>query len=191
MKFKMSDKSLFALLLRSPWWISFVIAAVLGAVASALLPQAVSGVGMFMGFPFVVIGTLAAWRQCQAPKPAHVAQALQRCAAMSWNEFADAIEQAYARQGYAVTRLNQAAADFSLEKQGKLTVLSCKRWKAASHGVGVLTDLEALRQSMGAQDASYIALGSVSENASRFAKEQGIYLMPELELAKLFMQSGT
>ena len=183
MKFKMSDKSLFALLLRSPWWISFV----LGLVASALLPAPVSAVGMLFGFPFVVIGTMAAWRQRNAPKPAKVALALNRCAAMSWNEFADAIDLAYTRQGYAVTRLSGPAADFSLEKLGRITLLSCKRWKAANHGVGVLTDLEALRQTMGAQDATYISLGAVTDNARRFAKEQGIYLMPELDLAQIFM----
>lgn len=188
MKFKMPEKSLFALLLRSPWWISFVVAAVLGLVASALLPPSMAGVGMLSGFPFVVIGTMAAWRQRQAPNPTHVAQALQRCAAMSWNEFADAIEQAYTRQGYSVTRLSALAADFSMEKQGRVTLLSCKRWKAASHGVGVLTDLEAMRQALGAQNATYIGLGSVTENASRFAKEQGIYLMPELELAQIFIR---
>ena len=187
MKFKMSDKSLFALLLRSPWWISFVVAAVLGLVASALLPAPVSAVGMLFGFPFVVIGTMAAWRQRNAPKPAQVAQALQRCAAMSWSEFSDAIDLAYTRQGYAVTRLSGPAADFSVEKQGRITLLSCKRWKAANHGVGVLTDLEALRQTMGAQDVTYIGLGAVTDNARRFAKEQGIYLMPELELAQIFM----
>jgi restriction system protein len=188
MKFKMSDKSLFALLLRSPWWISFVVAAVLGLVASALLPAEVSGLGMLFGFPFMVIGTMAAWRQRNAPKPAEVAQALSRCSAMSWGEFADALELAYTRQGYAVTRLNASAADFSLDKQGRTTLLSCKRWKAASHGVGVLTDLEALRQTMGAQDATYIGLGTITENARRFATAQGIYLMPEMELAQLFMR---
>ena len=30
MQFKMSDNSLFAMLLRSPWWLSFVIALLLG-----------------------------------------------------------------------------------------------------------------------------------------------------------------
>ncbi|MEN9329226.1 MAG: hypothetical protein RLZZ484_414, partial [Pseudomonadota bacterium] len=38
MKWKMSDRSLFAVLLRSPWWVSFVLAAALALAASALLP---------------------------------------------------------------------------------------------------------------------------------------------------------
>jgi restriction system protein len=37
-KFKMAEKSLFALLLRSPWWISFVVVGLIVLAAGALLP---------------------------------------------------------------------------------------------------------------------------------------------------------
>jgi restriction system protein len=40
MKLKMSEKSLFAILLRSPWWWSFLIAAVLMLLARVFLPEA-------------------------------------------------------------------------------------------------------------------------------------------------------
>ena len=39
MKFKMAEKSLFAILLRSPWWISFVVVGVIVLAAGALLPK--------------------------------------------------------------------------------------------------------------------------------------------------------
>ncbi|MDO8420135.1 MAG: restriction endonuclease, partial [Rubrivivax sp.] len=39
MKFQMAKNSLFATLLRSPWWISAVIALVLGLLGAALLPD--------------------------------------------------------------------------------------------------------------------------------------------------------
>jgi len=38
--FKLPRNSLFAMLLRSPWWISFAVAGVLSLVAMALLPEA-------------------------------------------------------------------------------------------------------------------------------------------------------
>ena len=40
MKWKMSDKSLFALLLRSPWWISIAVFVGFALLARALLPPA-------------------------------------------------------------------------------------------------------------------------------------------------------
>ena len=38
MKLKMSENSLFAILLRSPWWISMVLVAVFALASGALLP---------------------------------------------------------------------------------------------------------------------------------------------------------
>ena len=38
--FKMSDRSLFAVLLRSPWWISFAVAAAVGFACYSLFPGA-------------------------------------------------------------------------------------------------------------------------------------------------------
>lgn len=38
MKLKMAEKSLFAILLRSPWWVSFSLVAVFALASKALLP---------------------------------------------------------------------------------------------------------------------------------------------------------
>ena len=38
MKFRMAPNSVFAVLLRSPWWVSLAIAAALALAAAALLP---------------------------------------------------------------------------------------------------------------------------------------------------------
>ena len=77
MKWKMSDKSLFALLLRSPWWISIAVFAGFALLARALLPPAYVWTGLFGGLPFLVIGVIAARRQWLAPKPAQLAQQLR------------------------------------------------------------------------------------------------------------------
>jgi restriction system protein len=37
MKWKMSDRSMFAVLLRSPWWVSFIVVAAISLASSALL----------------------------------------------------------------------------------------------------------------------------------------------------------
>ena len=83
MKFKMSEKSLFAVLLRSPWWISFVLVAVIALVAGALLPEQYKGVGMLGGFPFFVIGCMALWRQRNLPSPALVEKGLEKLGGMA------------------------------------------------------------------------------------------------------------
>ena len=64
MKLKMSENSLFAILLRSPWWISLLIVAVITLLSFALLPEAYVGFGVMGAFPFLVIAVLAARKQC-------------------------------------------------------------------------------------------------------------------------------
>lgn len=187
MKLKMSENSLFAVLLRSPWWISFLVVAAIALASGALLPAPYVAFGMMGGLPFLVIGVIAAWRQWRAPSAARVAEALARAGAMSWRDFSAAIEQALGRQGYAVTRLNSAAADFSLVKGGRVTLLSCKRWKAANQGIEPLRDLLAAKAAQEAHQCTYISLGPMTDNARRFAQEHGIHLMSDIELAQLVL----
>ena len=185
MKLKMSENSLFAILLRAPWWISMVVVVLFALASRALLPEPYVAFGMMGGFPFLVIGIVAAWRQWHAPSPARLAAALKAAGAMSWRDFSSAIERAYRQQGYTVTRLDSSAADFSLSKGGRTTLVCCKRWKAASHGSNALRDLVAAQEAQGAQQSTYISLGPVTDKARRFAQEQGIHLLSENELARL------
>lgn len=185
MKLKMSEKSLFAFLLRSPWWISMGVVAVFALASRALLPEPYVAYGVIGGFPFLVIGVMAAWRQWRAPSLARLAETLSQAGAMSWRDFSSALERAYGHQGYAVTRLNNASADFSLLKSGRTTLVSGRRWKAANQGVDAVRDLVAAKETQGAQQATFISLGPVTDKARHFAQEHGIHLMSGNDLAQL------
>lgn len=184
MKLKMSENSLFAILLRKPWWISILIAAVVSLAASMLFPRAYAAYGVSAGFPFLVIGIIAAVRQWRAPGAALVAHTLEAVTAMSWRDFADALEAAYRRDGHEVKR-RDGGADFELAKGGRKTVVSGKRWKAANTGIEPLRELVAAAESCGAHDKVYITVGQLSDNARRYADEQGIRVVRENALAEL------
>ncbi len=185
MNLKMKPNSLFAILLRSPWWISFGLVGLVALLSMALLPQEYRAVGVMGGFPFLVIGCIAAWRQWQAPSPARLARALELAQGMSWPEFSTAIEQSFGSQGYAVSRLSGKAADFQLLKAGHGTLVCSKRWKAANHGVEALRELVCARVARNAAQCMYISLGEVSDTARRFAQEHGVELVSGQQLAVL------
>ncbi len=188
MKFKMSDKSLFAILLRSPWWYSFLIAAVLLLLARVFLPEAFRAVGMLSSIPFAVLGVVAAWRQRDKPSPERVSMALDQLAQMPWKQFLPIMEQAFVQQGFTVTQLNSNAADLQLEKLGRVTLVSCKRWKAATLGVEVLRDLKAMQVSQEASYSACISLSLPTGVALKFAKENAIQLICQDELASLCLK---
>ena len=187
MKFKMSEKSLFAVLLRSPWWVSMGVFVVFGLAARALLPADFAWAGLFGGLPFLVIGVMAARRQWLAPSPARVAQQLELVSNMGWSEFAQALKSAYTRQGYVVSPCEDRGADLQLVKSGQTTLLSCKRWKAATLGVQSLQELVAARQRQDASHAACISLGQVSDTARSYATSHSVRLIGPDELAALML----
>ena len=180
--FKPRKNSLFAVLSRSPWWISLLIAAALFFGIRVFLPDMVAFASTL---PFACIAAYAAWRQAQVPSAARVTDVLGRLRDMSWNDFSDTLAGAFRRQGYAVTTLTGSAADFELRKDGRATLVECKRWKVASTGIGPLKELHAQWKACGAADCMYVAAGDFTANARAFALEKGIRLIADVELTKL------
>ena len=185
MNFKMAEKSLFAILLRSSWWVSFAVAAGIVAVARMALPERYLLGGMLGAVPFLGIGFVAAWRQLRAPNAARVASDLERIEAMSWREFSNAIEDAFRHGGHGTRRLEGSAADFEMTKAGRTSLVSCKRWKAASTGVESLRDLDALTKARDAHEGIYIVIGGVTDNARRYAAGSNVRVLEGIELAQL------
>jgi restriction system protein len=178
----MAKNSLFAILLRQPWWASAGIAAVLALLAWVLLPVTFRAGGVLGCFPFVVIAVMAAWRQRHTPSPARVAQTLEATRGMAWPAFSALLEQAFARDGYTPQRRG-GGADFELVRQGRRTLVSARRWKSARTGLEPLRELQSAREAAEVQDAIYIGLGELSEQAAAFAAQQRISVWQGDELA--------
>lgn len=184
MKFEMSPNSLFAVLLRSPWWISFAITVGFIAIARAVLPAEYVVVGAFGSAPFFVIGCIAAWRQLRAPSAARVVAALSAIRGMPWATFSQAVEDAFGRDGHAVARhAGGAAADFELTKNGRVTLVNCRRWKAERTGIEPLRELVATREARDADACIYVTTGEVTANARTFAASNGVRILEGAELA--------
>lgn len=186
MKFQMSEKSLFAILLRSPWWVSLGLAVVLSGLAGALLPLQYKLVGVLGTFPFMVIAAMAAWRQWRAPSARKVEALLERLGGLAWSEFSELLEQSLTRQGYQYRALEGHAADYRLERQGQVTLLSCRRWKAANQGLEAIKSLQEVCQQEGATGL-YLSCTPVSASAARHAQTAGLRLVNGRALAVLLL----
>ncbi len=178
----MNENSLFAILLRSQWWVSLLIAAALVGLLRFFMPTVYA---VAAALPFLVIGAIVAWKQLRAPSGRRIAAALERLRAMPWPEFAAAVGKAYAAQGYEVQRLDDARADFALVRNGYTTLVACKRWKATRTGTEPLRELDAARQARDARECVYLAAGEVTAQARTLAAERNIRLLEGPEVAKL------
>ena len=195
----MAKNSLFAVLLRSPWWVSLAIAAGIGVAAMALLPPDWRGVALFSGFPFVVLSGMAAWKQWFVPSAARVQQTRQAVAAMAWPAFSRLLEDAFKRDGYSVQRGSGDAVDFVLERKGRRMFVSARRWKSARLGLETLRALQAAREAAETDvatnsatnsatglktDALCISLGELTDSARPFAAAHRVAVWQAPEIAQ-------
>ncbi len=185
MKIKMSEKSLFAALLRAPWWVSFLVMLAVALVAGALLPDAYKTAGMLGAFPFFVIGVMAAWRQRNAISASRIQELLEQARGMGWRDFSVLVEEALRQQGFVVTRVTDGPADFLIEKNGRVTLVSAKRWKAATVGAEHLRELLAARESRDAFSCTCMSLGVFSQAAVDLANNSPMQLLGSANIAQL------
>ena len=185
MKLKMAKNSLFAILLRSPWWISMAVVAVFALASAALLPPKYVVFGLMGAIPFLVIGGVAAYREMRAPSQKTIDLTLAAAAAMSWREFNQTLEQAYRRLGYEVRPSKAAAVDLELTRNAQTTLVSAKKWKAASHGIEPLRALSGARQTQDASHCIYVTLGELNDQTRRFAQHNTIELVNGAALVQL------
>ena len=193
MKFKMSERSLFAVLLRSAWWISALLAVAVGLTAAALLPSEFKLAGGLSGFPFAVIGVMAAWRQWRLPSPARVAATAEAVQALAWPAFAELLTQAFQRDGYTVQRAKSDAFDFHLSRAGSVRLVAARRWKSQSTGLAPLKALQAARAAEAeasgvaerSVDALLISLGELTDNARPYAQSQAITVWRAADLTQV------
>jgi restriction system protein len=181
MKLELHRNSLFAILLRSPWWVSGLAAAAVFGLTRMLMAVEFAA---FAASPFIVIALYIAWKRLRAPSSRSIGASLERMRGMSWDEFSEAIAAAFRRDGYTVTRL-KTGADFQLEKSSRTTLLSCKRWKATRTGIEPLRELDDARRAAEAVGCIYVATGEVTAQARALAAEQGIRILEGAELAML------
>ena len=189
MQLKMRENSLFAVLLRSPWWYSLGIAALLLMVGHLLLRGHYQVIGIALGLPFVVIAAIARYRQSQTPNTRQLQHTDAWVRSARARDLVAALSAGYQQQGYRVTPFEGKAADLEIEKDGYVCLVNCKRVKAANTGVEPLHAFVAAGERREAAKLIYVTLGEVSADARKFAATQHIELPPLEALTKLIAQS--
>ena len=186
----MSQNSLFAILLRSPWWVSFVVAGLIGVGASVLVPDPYKLAGALGSLPLVGVGCVAAWRQLRAPSAAQADGALAAAINQPWRDFAATLQSAWQAGGTQVQLLNGPAADLRLAQGGRVTLVCARRWKAATHGAEPLRQLAATMQAEGAADGIYVlAQGALSDSARLLARDHAVVVLQGAGLALLLLRA--
>jgi len=181
MKLTLHKNSLFAILGRSPWWVSGMLAAAVFGGTRFFLPIEMA---IFSASPFVAIAGYVLWKSLRAPSAGWIAKTLGRLAAMPREEFTAALEAAWRREGYEVSR-SSGVFDLELRREGRVSLIACRRWKAERTGVEPLREVHAAGSKREAQEVVYVTAGEITAQALLFAAENKVKIIDGAGLVRL------
>ena len=186
MAIKMAEGSVFAVLLRSPWWYSALIGAAF-LLASLALPSAQIAVFVAAAaLPFLGIAMFAAYKQFQRPSRKRILEVDEEARSMSAAEINQKIADNYIEARFDAVEFKGEAAQIELERGNRKLLLNSKRFKAANTGIDPLKQLVNAGEKIEATGYLYVTLGAVSANAAKFAAENNIELVQADRLAEYF-----
>jgi len=177
----MPRETLFSILLRQPWWVTLLVAFGLFGIVHTFFPP----IAPFFALPFVVLSGYIAYRQWAGRSPVDADERLAALRAMSWDEFSAIMAEAYRRNGYTVEPARNAAYDFTLGKDARVTLLQCRRWKVNQVGVAPVRELAQAVARENAYKGICVAAGAFSEPARRLTSSEPVTLISGLELVQL------
>lgn len=186
MAFKMSEKSLFAILLRSAWWYSVVIGLVLIAISLILFGGKYVLLGIFTAMPFFVIAGIAGYRQSKQPSQKRVQEVYELTRKMTAEQIASKIATSYTDVRYDSEPFKGNAADLELTRGNRKILLCSKRFKVGNTGVEPLKKLVSAGENVEATGYLYVALGDISSAAIEYANQNDIELIQTTRLAAFF-----
>jgi restriction system protein len=173
--------TLFHILLRQPWWITVLVAFAIFWIAHAIHPM----IAPFVALPFAVLAIYIGFVQWRRGGPLDEAATLATLRAMPWEEFSTVVADAYRRQGYRISAASGRGYDFKLEKDGRVTLLQCRRWKVNQVGPGPVRELARAVEQHEASRGICLAAGEFSAPARRAAASEPVTLVSGSELVAL------
>lgn len=173
-----------------PWWVSVVLAGIVYFVLPGFLPPAIAKGGL-VGIISVGLLTLAAISVLRSWKTRHLLEqqtSIESLRALPWKRFEDLLGEAYRRQGYRVEETLGGGADggvdLMLRKDGRTTLVQCKRWKQ-SVPVQTVRELYGVLIDRAAAGAKLVATTTFTPDAIAFAAGKPIELIGSTALLEL------
>lgn len=186
MAFKMSENSLFAVLLRSAWWYGIAIGLALIAISLILFSGQFLIFGITGAIPFFVIAGIAGYKQSKQPSRERVQEVYDQTRKMNAKQIANKIAAPYIEARYDSEPFKGDAADLLLVRGNRSYLLCAKRFKVGNTGVEPLKKLVAVGEKVEATGYLYVALGEISDAAVDYANQNDVEIIQATRLAAFF-----
>jgi len=139
--------------------------------------------------PFIIGAIVSIFKGKSRQKLLDEQSSLESIRAMSWQEFELLVGEAFRRKGFDVKENGGGGADggidLILSKNGKKSIVQCKRWKAFSISVPLVRELYGVMTAERANDCIFVSSGNYTAEARLFAEDKPIWLIDGSELLDL------
>jgi len=173
-----------------PWWVSGALAGIAYVVLPGVLPPPLvkAGIVGMVSVGLLALAVISALRAWKTRSMLEGQTSLQSLRALPWKSFEDLLGEVYRRQGYQVEETLGGGADggvdLVLRKDGRTTLVQCKRWKQMVP-VQTVRELYGVLIDRGAADAKLVATATFTSDAIAFAKGKPIELVGSTTLLEL------
>ncbi len=195
------SKSISSILLEAPWWVSVVTAAAVYIIMGHVIPSvetnnqilnivlnAVAVPAPFFSIVLLLLAPLAFLNTRRKVKLLDQQTNLNSIRQLHWKNFEEIVAEAYRRLGYQVTEGGlgpDGGIDLELKKNGDVSLVQCKQWKAHKVGVNVVREMYGVLVASNANEIIIICSGKFTQEAYSFAVDKPISLINGTELSAL------
>lgn len=190
------------LLLLAPWWVSAMLAVIAyvglrfvlpeiagdGPVAKGLV-QGLSANAKWFAIPLGLMALCSAVWGIGNRRRLDRQTSLESLRAVPWKEFEYLVAEAFRRQGYAVDYSLDGGADGGvdviLRKDGRTSLVQCKRWRNKSVTVEIVREQFGILTAEKADEAIIVSTGFFTSEATAFARGKPIRLVDGPQLLEL------
>lgn len=176
-------RSLFAILTELPWWFSVLVAALVYTLGALFNPF----IGAAAALPFVGVACYVGYLRLKRGPMADFPVMIKALRACEPDEMRSMLGEAFARQSYEVS--DGKDGDLELQRNGYVTLVRFRRWRAQSTQPGAIDELVAAMRSRKADHAMYITAGAVPDSTKDAARGSGIALLDGVALANLVVRT--
>jgi hypothetical protein len=174
-----AKRSLFSVLIELPWWFSLVVAGLIYSVGALFNPL----IGASAAAPFAAIACYVVWLRLRRGPTIDLPELIRALRTASPEEMREMLTEAFTQQRYDVAE--GAGGDLELNRNGYLTLVRFRRWKAQSTTPAAIKELSEAMLGRQADHGIYLTAGTVSESARSQAERSGIALLDGQALASL------
>ena len=175
----------------APWWVSALLAFLAYVLLPRIFPPAIAKGGLVAVITFVLIAlsAISALRSLKNRRMLDGQTGLDSLRGISWKQFEDLVAEAFRRRGYKVEEMLGGGADggidLRLRKDGRLTLVQCKRWRDKPVPVEIVREVFGLMVHENASGAKIVATTAFTPDAIAFAQGKSIELVDSNSLLQL------